>query len=69
MVPALRGRGIATRVCALLLAHAWRNGAEVVRAEVEPDNPYAPASRAVLRSNGFRLTARGDLVVEAPRRT
>jgi ribosomal-protein-alanine N-acetyltransferase len=66
VVPALRRRGLATRACALLLEHAWRHGAEVVRAEVEPDNPYGDASRAVLRANGFRPTDRGDLVVEAP---
>ena len=66
IVPALRRRGVATRACALLLEHAWRNGAEVVRAEVEDDNPYAAASRAVLRANGFRPTARGDLAVAAP---
>jgi RimJ/RimL family protein N-acetyltransferase len=66
IVPPFRRRGVATRACALLLAHAWRNGAEVVRAEVEDDNPYAAASLAVLRANGFRPTAQGDLAVEAP---
>lgn len=67
VVPACRGRGIATRACALLLEHAWAHGAEVVRAEVEPVNPDGAASRAVLRANGFRATAEGDYVVEAPR--
>lgn len=66
VAPDVRGRGIATRACALLVEHAWRNGAELVRAEVEPDNPHAPASRAVLRANGFRATPQGDLVVHAP---
>jgi RimJ/RimL family protein N-acetyltransferase len=66
VVPALRGRGVATRACALLLEHAWRNGADVVRAEVEPDNPDGAASRAVLRANGFRPTPQGDFAVEAP---
>jgi ribosomal-protein-alanine N-acetyltransferase len=66
VVPAFRRRGLASRACALLLEHAWRNGAEVVRAEVEPDNPDGAASRAVLRANGFRPTAQGDFVVEAP---
>lgn len=66
VVPALRGRGIATRACGLLLAHAWRNGAERVRADVDADNPYGSASRAVLRANGFRPTARGDVAVGAP---
>lgn len=66
VVPAFRGRGVATRACALLLEHAWRNGAEVVRAEVEPDNPYGAASRAVLRANGFAVSEQGDFAVEAP---
>ena len=63
VVPALRGRGIATRACALLLEHAWRHGAEVVLAETEPENL---ASRAVLRANGFRPREQGDFAVEAP---
>ena len=66
VVPALRGRGVASRACALLLAHAWRHGAEVVRADVEPANPHASASRQVLGVNGFRPTARGDFAVAAP---
>ena len=66
VVPGSRRRGVATRACALLLEHAWCHGAEVVRAEVEPDNPYAAASRAVLLANGFRPTAQGDFVVGAP---
>lgn len=65
VVAAARGHGVATRACALLLRHAWRHGAALVRAEVEP-GPDAAASRAVLRANGFRPTARGDHVVEAP---
>ena len=63
VVPAHRRRGVATRACALLLEHAWRNGAEVVLAETEPENV---ASRAVLRANGFRLRPQGDFAVEAP---
>ena len=66
VVPSARGRGVATRACALLLAYAWHHGAAVVRAEVDPDSPDARASRAVLRANGFAPTARGDFVVEAP---
>jgi RimJ/RimL family protein N-acetyltransferase len=66
VVPAFRGRGVATRACALLLEHAWHHGAEVVRAEVEPDNPDGVASRAVLRANGFAPTGQGDFVVRAP---
>ncbi len=49
VVPGWRGRGVATRACALLLAQAWRDGADLVRAQAEP-----PASRAVLRACGFR---------------
>ncbi|MGI3783292.1 MAG: GNAT family N-acetyltransferase [Janthinobacterium lividum] len=63
VVPAYRRRGVATRACALLLEHAWRNGAELVLAETEPENL---GSRAVLRANGFRLRAQGDFAVEAP---
>ena len=66
VVPSWRGRGVATRACALLLEHAWRHGADVVRADVEPENPDGAASRAVLRANGFTPTPRGDLAVTAP---
>lgn len=55
VLPALRGRGIATRACALLLGLAWRAGAATVRAETDPDNF---ASRTVLARNGF--LPRGD---------
>ena len=65
VVPAYRGRGVATRACALLLEHAWRHGADVVRAEVEADNPTGDASRRVLQANGLRPTGRGDFAVEA----
>ncbi|SEP81550.1 GNAT family N-acetyltransferase [Microlunatus flavus] len=66
VVPALRGRGVATRACALLLTHAWAHGADVVRAEVEPDNPYGPASRAVLLANGLRPDGDLGFVAERP---
>lgn len=66
VVRSARGRGVATRACGLLLTDAWRNGAALVRAEVEPDSPDGAASRAVLRANGFRPTAQGDFVVGAP---
>lgn len=49
VVPGWRGRGVATRACALILEQAWRDGADVVRAEAES----AP-SQAVLRRCGFR---------------
>lgn len=48
VVPAWRGRGVATRACGLLLDQAWRDGADVVRAEAEPAD-----SRAALRACGF----------------
>ena len=66
VVPALRGRGVATRACALLLAHAWSHGADLVRAEVEPGNPDGAASRAVLLANGFRADGQLGFVVERP---
>lgn len=66
VVPSRRGHGVATRACALLLEHAWRHGAAVVRADVDPDNPWSGASRAVLRANGFTPTPRGDFAVAAP---
>ena len=63
VVPALRGQGIATRACALLLQRAWRDGADQVLAETDPDNG---ASRAVLRHNGFRARLCGDFAVDRP---
>jgi RimJ/RimL family protein N-acetyltransferase len=50
VVESLRGRGIATRACQLILEQAWRDGAEVVYAETEPGNA---ASQTVLRRAGF----------------
>ncbi len=49
VVPGWRGRGIATRACALVLERAWLDGADIVRAEAEH-----PDSQAVLRKCGFR---------------
>jgi RimJ/RimL family protein N-acetyltransferase len=60
-----RGRGLATRACALLLELAWAHGADLVRADAEPENV---ASRAVLRANGFRSAPGGGFVVPAPGR-
>lgn len=48
VVPGWRGLGVATRACALLLEQAWRDGADVVRAEAQPAD-----SRAVLLACGF----------------
>lgn len=63
VVPALRGRGVATRACGLLLDLAWRAGADLVRAETEPENS---ASRTVLVRCGFRPGPDGLLVVARP---
>jgi RimJ/RimL family protein N-acetyltransferase len=60
VVPALRGRGIASRACALLLERAWQDGASQVLAETDADNV---ASQAVLRHNGFRRRLSGDFAV------
>ena len=65
VVPAHRGRGLATRACALLLELAWAHGADLVRADAEPENV---ASRAVLRANGFRSAPGGGFAVPAPGR-
>jgi ribosomal-protein-alanine N-acetyltransferase len=50
VVGGLRGRGIGTQACRLLLLLAWRDGARLVRAEVDPGNE---ASRRVLLRCGF----------------
>ncbi|MBA3529232.1 MAG: GNAT family N-acetyltransferase [Propionibacteriaceae bacterium] len=50
VVAGLRGCGIATQACAMLVAQAWRDGAEVVVAETERDNV---ASQRVLQRCGF----------------
>ena len=51
VVPAPR-RGLGTQACGLLWSEPGRDGADMVRADTEPDNV---ASRAVLRANGFSL--------------
>jgi [ribosomal protein S5]-alanine N-acetyltransferase len=63
LVPALRGRGIASRACALLLELAWRDGADQVLAETDADNS---ASQAVLVHNGFRRRLSGDFAISRP---
>ncbi len=63
VVPACRGRGIATRACALLLEQAWRDGADLVQAETDPANR---ASQTVLRRNGFRVAGDGALAIARP---
>ena len=56
VVEEMRGQGIATRACQLVLAQAWREGASMVRADTEADTV---ASQRVLRRAGFR--DEGDL--------
>jgi RimJ/RimL family protein N-acetyltransferase len=63
VVPALRGRGVASRACALLLERAWQDGADQVLAETDADNG---ASHAVLAHNGFRRRLSGDFAVSRP---
>jgi len=58
VVPARRGRGIATAACRQILQVAWDQGADAVEAEVDPGNPYGPASSRVLAASGF--DPRGD---------
>ena len=50
VVPAVRGRGVATAACAQLVALAWSAGAERLLAFTDTDNR---ASQLVLRRNGF----------------
>lgn len=63
VVAGLRGRGIATRACRLILEEAWRAGAERVLAETEPDNL---ASQRVLLACGFGGLGYRRYVIERP---
>lgn len=56
LVPAARGRGLATEAVDALVAHAFARGARAVRAEVEAGN--APSERVLVRA-GFTALA-GD---------
>jgi len=58
VVGSWRGRGIATAAVAELLDHLADRGVDLVGAEVLGDSPWAPASEAVLRGNGFAACAR-----------
>lgn len=64
VVAALRGRGVASEACALLLQQAWRHGAEVVLADTDPGNV---ASQRVLLRCGFEH--RGEFCYLARRST
>jgi RimJ/RimL family protein N-acetyltransferase len=63
VVPAWRGRGVASRACELILQKAWQDGAKIVIAEADHDNV---ASRAVLLSNGFRWRVDGVFMIKRP---
>jgi RimJ/RimL family protein N-acetyltransferase len=63
VVPAWRGRGVASRACALILQQAWQDGADTVIAETDTDNV---ASQAVLLRNGFRRGPDGVFVINRP---
>lgn len=63
VVPALRGRGVASRAVALLLEVAWRDGAVRVLAETDADNR---ASQAVLARSGFKRRLSGDWALDRP---
>jgi RimJ/RimL family protein N-acetyltransferase len=63
VVAPLRGRGVATRACGLIVERAWRDGAAVVSAETDADNV---ASQQVLLRSGFRATGHFRYVLERP---
>ena len=63
VVPAWRGRGVASRACGLILRQAWQDGAEVVVAETDRDNV---ASQAVLLGNGFHQRSDGIFMIKRP---
>lgn len=60
VVPAWRGRGIATRACALIVQQAWQDGADTVIAETDAGNV---ASQAVLLRNGFQRRPDGVFMI------
>ena len=63
VVPAWRGRGVASRACALIVQQAWQDGAESVVAETDDDNV---ASQAVLLRNGFQRRPDGVFMIKRP---
>ena len=63
VVPAWRGRGVATRACALILQQAWQDGADTVVAETDDGNV---ASQAVLLRNGFQRRPDGVFAIDRP---
>ena len=63
VVPAWRGRGVASRACGLIVEQAWQDGAEIVIAETENGNV---ASQMVLLRNGFRRRSDGIFMIRRP---
>jgi ribosomal-protein-alanine N-acetyltransferase len=63
VVPAWRGRGVASRACSLILQQAWQDGADTVVAETDADNV---ASQAVLVRNGFQRRPDGIFLINRP---
>jgi len=63
VVAGLRGHGIASRACLLVVEQAWRAGAAVVRAETEQSNV---ASQRVLSRVGFHAEGSGRFVLARP---
>ena len=63
VVPAWRGRGVASQACGLIVEQAWRDGAEIVIAETDDDNV---ASQAVLLRNGFQRRPDGVFMITRP---
>ena len=63
VVPAWRGRGVASRACALIVEQAWTLGAAVIMADTESDNV---ASQRVLLRNGFRSAGGPTFRIDRP---
>jgi RimJ/RimL family protein N-acetyltransferase len=63
VVPAVRGRGVASRACALIVQQAWQDGAVTVIAETDAHNVV---SQAVLRRNGFQRRSDGVFMINRP---
>jgi RimJ/RimL family protein N-acetyltransferase len=63
VVPAWRGRGVATRACAMILQQAWQDGADKVVAETDAGNVV---SQMVLLRNGFQRRPDGIFLINRP---
>jgi RimJ/RimL family protein N-acetyltransferase len=60
VVPAWRGRGVASRACALIVQQAWQDGADTVVAETDAGNVV---SQMVLLRNGFQRRPDGIFLI------